>query len=191
MTLSTNVVNEALNCIGFDGSPVTGVSPNFDTSTAGQVAAKSYAPIVAAVARMLDWDFTRTTSVLSLSGNPAPAPWVGGFEYLYPANCAQLWQLLPSVTGPLFNPTPVTWSRGIATVSSVQASVIWTYLASAWATFDGNPLEQTWDSLFRQSVVNLLAVRFANAALGKPDMATFYTETFGPMLQLSRDRMDS
>lgn len=185
------VVNEALSCIGFDGEPVTGVAPNFDSSTAGQIAANSYAPIVAAVARMLDWDFTRTTRALALSGNAAPSPWTGGFEYLYPTNCAQLWQLLPAAVVDANNPAPITWTRGVALIASVQSSVIWTMLASAWATFDGNPLEQTWDSLFHQNVVGFLAARFANAALGKPDMAQFYMEQFGPMMQLSKGRTDS
>ena len=185
---SNSVVNEALNAIGYDGPAVTGTAPSFDSSTPGQIAANVYAPSVAAVARSHGWAFTRTAASLTTTGNAAPFPW--SYEYTYPANCVDLWQVTPaSLTDP-YNPIPVDWARGIALVSSVQTSVIWTNVQNAHAVYNGNPLESTWDPLFHQAVVNYLAYRFAVANLGKPDLCQMYIEQFGQMAQVAATRDD-
>ncbi len=185
---STSVVNEALAAIGYDGAPVTGAAPNFDSSIPGIIAAEVYSPCVEAVARAHQWSFARTTAALSATGNAAPFPW--SYEYAFPAYCVDVWQLSPSSITDRFNPTPVTWARGISVVSGVQSSVIWTNLASARAVFNGNPHESAWDSIFHQSVVNYLAHRFAIANLGKPDLMAAYLEEWGQTMQLGIGRDD-
>jgi hypothetical protein len=187
---STQVVNEALNYIGYDGPAVSGVAPNFDSSNPGQIAQNVYAAAVAAAGRMNNWDFPRTFARLGLSGNNAPWPWA--YEYDYPANCVEIWQITP-LSGPSDpnNPIPVTWARGIAQVSNVQSSVIWTDQQYACAFFNGNPLEATWDALFRALVVRYLASAFAMANLGKPDVAQSYFDSVGGMLQIGAARTDT
>ncbi len=187
MVTSTEIVNQALQLIGNNQAPVTGVAPNFDTSTAGQAAAKLYAPTVAAVARQFGWDFARTKTSLSLTGNTAPAPWA--YEYAYPTGCVEVWQLMPATITDPNNPLPVNWSVGNALVSSVRSRVIWTDLASATAVFNSNPPEGTWDSLFREAVVRTLASGLAMATAGRPDTAQGLLESaqaFGSMAA-SRD----
>lgn len=183
---STAIVNEALELIGNDGPPVTGVAPNFDSSAAGKAAAQVYQSTVAAVARQHAWDFARQNATLALSGNTAPFPWA--LEYVYPSNCLQLWQLAPASLVDANDPQPITWVVGNAVVSSVQTRVIWTNLANARAIFNGNPAEATWDSLFRETVTRLLASKLAMALAGKPDTAQGLLETVGSFQQIAVER---
>ena len=166
---STDIVNEAINLIGDNQAAVTGVAPTFDSSPAGKAASALYYPTVNAVARQHGWDFARNTVVLTSSGNTPPFPW--SYEYVYPTNGVQIWQLLPASLTDANNPLPVRWAVGNALVASVQTKVIWSNLASASAYYNNAPGEATWDALFRASVVNLLARGLALAINGKPDTA--------------------
>jgi hypothetical protein len=186
---SSAVVNEALYLIGFDGPAVTGAAPNFDSSTAGQAAATLYATAVEAVARMHAWDFARTSSILSLTGNLAPFPWA--YEYNFPANCVQVWQLAPASLCDANNPYPINWLRGAAVVNSVMSSVIWSDTPNAQAIFNGNPIESAWDPLFRADVVRYLASEFSIALLGKPDLAQGLMGQVGEMTQVGASRSDT
>src|SRR5271165_2273917 len=121
-TTSQDVVNEALAWIGYDGFPVSGPAPNFDSSTPGQIAQRTYPYAVAAVSRINSWSFPRTVATLVVTGNTAPFPWP--YEYGFPANCIDVWQLMPTSLADHNNPVPVAWARGISIVSSVQSSVI-------------------------------------------------------------------
>ena len=183
---SQDIINEAIQIIGDDQPFVTGQAPNFDNSAAGKVASKIYASVVATVARQFAWSFARTTAALSLTGNTAPFPWA--YEYLYPAGCVQVWQLAPASLADPNNPLPINWARGIALVSSVQSSVIWTNQASAHAIFNGNPAESTWDSLFRQTVVRMLASELAMGVAGKPDASQMALESAGAFSKLGEGR---
>lgn len=191
MSLSADVVNEALQLIGYDGPAVTGAAPNFDTSTAGQAAAELYAPAVAAVARMHSWDFARTSAVLTLTGNTPPFPWT--FEYAFPENCVQVWQLVRPMADVLtpFDPTPQEWVRAANIVDGVQVSVIWANLANASLIFNGDPVESAWDPLFRAAVVRYLGSEFAVALLGKPDLSMSLFEQVGTLTQLGATRADN
>ena len=183
---STDIVNEALQLIGDDGPPVTGVAPNFDSSTAGKAASKVYVSTVAAVARQFAWDFARQNAALSLSGNTAPFPW--SYEYVYPSNAVQIWQLTPASLTDANDPQPVTWIVGNSVVSGTQTKVIWSNLATAQAIFNGNPAESTWDALFRQTVVRLLGSTLAMALAGKPDTAQGLLETVGAFQGIGTER---
>ena len=175
MTTSTDIVNEALQLIGDNQPPVTGVAPGFDTSTAGKAAALLYGSVVAAVGRQFEWDFARKTVALALTANTAPYPWT--YEYSYPSNGIEVWQLLPGSETDPNNPLPYNFAVGNAIVSGAQARVIWTNLASAYCTYNNNPNENTWDALFHQAVVRLLASGLSMALAGKPDLANLMIQS--------------
>lgn len=189
MSLSSNVVNEALQLIGFDGNAVTGSAPTFDTSTAGQSAALFYNDSIAAVTRLHQWDFARTTAPLVLSGNPAPFPW--SYEFIYPEDCVQLWQVTPQTIADVNNPAPSDWVRGVNIIGSIQQSVIWTNVSLAQAIYAGSPTPASWDPVFRANVILYLASRFAVSLLGKPDLAQSLFEQVGTMTQIGSTRSDT
>lgn len=175
MTTATDIVNEAIQLIGDNQPPVTGNAPNFDSSPAGKAAAVLYVPCVQTVGRRFGWDFARNLFALQLSGNPANVLWQ--FEYLYPGNGVQVWQLLPSVLADANNPLPVNWSVGNTVVAGVQKKVIWTNLVAAMANYNNAPNENTWDPLFREAVVRQLASELGMAIAGKPETAREYLES--------------
>ena len=176
MALDSNAVaNEALLYMGGDQPPVSGESPGFDNSTVGQALQYVYEPVVQFVARQFGWDFGRAIVALSLSGNPAPVGWT--YDYLYPTNGVELWQLLPPTIVDVNNPLPVNWSVGNTEVASVQTKVIWTNLQNAIATYHNNPTEATWDPGFHQAVVRLLSSVLASAIGGKPDLTQLLLES--------------
>lgn len=169
MTTSTDIANQALTLSGNDGPPITGVAPNFDDSPAGQAAAKFYTPCVQTVARQFGWDFSRNTVALGLSGNSAPVPW--SYEYLYPTNGVEVRALLPGTIADPNDPLPVNYIVANNAVSGIAKRVIQTNLANAVAVYTNQPNEDTWDAVFREAVVRLLASEFADALNSKPDTA--------------------
>lgn len=176
MTVTSNdIANQALQLIGDNTPPVSGNSPTWDGSPAGIALSKLYAPCVAAIARQFGWDFGRNTVTLALSGNTAPFPYT--YEYLYPGNGVQIWQISPGALTDKNNPLPIQWATGNALVSSVQTKVIWTNQASAQAVYNNNPSEATWDTLFREAVVRLLASELAGALPARPDTAQSLLES--------------
>ena len=193
MLTSTDIVNQAINLIGDDMPPVTGVAPNFDTSTAGKAAAQLYTLCVQAVGRQFGWDFARNQVTLTASGNVAPFPMGMPFEYLYPSNGIQVWQLGPDFTAVAFdpnNPAPVNFSVGNTLVLGVQTKVIWTDQAAARAIYNNSPTESTWDPLFQMAVVRLLASAMAMAVAGKPDVAESMLASGSAFETLGESRQD-
>ena len=181
-----NVVNEALGLVGFDGAPVTGSAPTFDSSIQGKNAARIYVPAVQAAARQYEWDFSRQIVALSTSGNTAPFPWA--YEYLYPALAVQLWQVTPASLADPNDPRPVNFVVGNAQVLSVSTKVIWSNQASAVAVYNGLPPVSVWDSGFRAAVVRLLASGFAMAGAGKPETSQNAMENFGQFIAGASER---
>ena len=186
MAVDVDVVNEALALVGFDGAPVTGNAPSFDSSTSGKIASRIYVPAVQAVARQFEWDFSRQIASLSLSGNAAPFPW--SYEYLYPALAVQLWQVTPPSLTDANDPKPVNFVVGNAQVASVSTKVIWSNLASAVAVFANQPGPNVWDPAFREAVVRLLASEMAVAIAGKPDTARDLFEQSGSFAGIGAGR---
>ena len=186
MATDVDVVNEALAQVGFDGAPVTGSAPSFDTSIQGKIAARIYVPTVQAVARQYEWDFSRQVAALSLSGNTAPFPW--SYEYVYPALAVQLWQVAPPSLADPYDPRPVDFVVGNAQVSSVSTKVIWSNQASALAIYNGLPPVSVWDAGFRAAVVRLLASGFAMGGSGKPDTSQSQLEAFGQFAANASER---
>lgn len=188
MTTATDIVNQAIYLIGDDQTPVTGVFPTFDNSLAGKAASLLYALTVRAVGRQFGWDFARNVVNLTLSGNPAPLGF--SFEYLYPGNGVEVWQLLPPTQVDPNNPIPLNWVVGNTLVSSVQTKVIWASQQNAVAVYNNNPNENTWDALFQQAVVRLLASAMAMALKGKPDIAAGMLESGSAFESIGETRED-
>ena len=189
MTVTSNdVANEALQYIGDNMPPVTGVAPTFDNSPAGLALQKLYVPAVQTVGRQWGWDFARNIVSLTASGNTPPVGWA--YEYLYPSNGIEVWQLIPATITDANNPTPVTWSVGNTLVSAVQTKVIWSNLATAKAAYNNNPNESTWDPIFREAVVRLLASELAMAISGKPDTSQALLESGAAFESLGEGRPD-
>lgn len=183
---SNQIANQALLYMGGNMPPVTGLAPTFDNSTAGKALQRLYVPCVQTVGRQFGWDMARRLIALTLSGNPANVLWQ--FEYLYPANGVQIWQLVPSVILDANNPLPTTYSVGNTLVAGVQTKVIWSNLANAMMNYNNNPTENVWDSLFREAVVRLLASELAMAIAGKPDVSQGYLQSGGAFEKISEER---
>jgi hypothetical protein len=178
MTSSNDIANEAIQLIGGNQPFVTGQNPTWDNSASGLILQKIYSSCVATVQRQFGWDASRNQSALQLSGNAAPAGWL--YEYLYPSNGIEVWQISPASLTDQNNPLPVDWNVGnnLAPVQgiSTQVKVIWTNVQNAVAIYNNNPVESVWDSLFREEVVRLLASELSMALAGKPDAAQGYFE---------------
>lgn len=171
---SNDIANQALQLVGNNAPAVTGFAPNFDSSAAGIALSKLYAPCIQTVGREFGWDFARKQVALALTGNTAPAQW--SYEYGYPGNAVEVWQLLPSSGIDPNNPLPQRWAIGNAIVSGAQQRVIWSDLQNALANYNDNPNENSWDSLFREAVVRLLASELNIALAGKPDTSQMQME---------------
>lgn len=186
MSATSDVVNEALQQMGGNNQkPVTGSAPDFDTSAAGVAAKYLYNPCVAFVARSFEWDFARFTAALQVSGNVAPDPW--DFEYLYPEDAVQVWQVKPPTTDPN-DPLPTTWARGNVLVSGTQTAVLWTDIENAVAVYNNNPSPTIWDPGFRQAVVRLLASEFALGLAGRPGTSQVLLSSAGMMAEIAKAR---
>lgn len=187
MSADADVVNEALQLIGGNKQPlVTGSAPSFDSSPAGVAAANLYLPTVYTVGRRFGWDFARASVALVVSTNAPPFGW--SYEYVYPGNGIQVWQITPPTAPDPNNPLPVNWQIGNAVVGGVQKRVIWTNVASASAVYNNAPSPTAWDSLFREAVVRELASAFAMALNGRPDTAQGQLEAAGAFAQLGNER---
>lgn len=183
---STDIANQAIQLMGGNQPPVTGVAPNFDSSAAGVALSKLYSPCVQTIGRQFEWDMARSTVTLTLSGNTAPFPWA--LEYIYPPNGIEVWQLTPATLSDPYNPLPTTWVVANAVVSGAQKRVIHTNLASARAVYNNNPNEDSWDADFREAVVRLLASELALAIAGRPDTADLLLRSSGAFEKIAEGR---
>lgn len=178
---SNDVANQAIQLVGNNVPAVVGQAPAFATTgpggTSGPALNRLYAPTVAAVARSHEWDFARRTVALAASGNIAPVPWA--FEWVYPTNGIQVWQVMPTVLADPNDPLPVNWDEGNVVVGAVTKRVLYTNFSPAQAVFNNNPNEDVWDATFRQAVVELLARALAMALAGKPDLAETLLQSYG------------
>ena len=187
MTVTSNdVANQAIQLIGNNVRPVTGNAPSFDSSTAGVALAALYTPAVQTIGRQFGWDFSRNLVTLTTTGN---TPFLYTYEYLYPTNGVEVWQVLPA-TVDANNPLPVTWTVANTLVSSVQTKVIQTNAANAKAMYNNAPTETTWDPLFREAVVRLLASELSMALFGRPDSAESYLQSGAAFESLGEARPD-
>lgn len=186
---SADVVNEAIYMMGDKVSRVTGDSPTFDQSTAGIAAQILYVPTVEAVARAYEWDFARRRVSLTVSGNAAPFPMGYAFEYLYPTNGIEVWQILLPVVDP-YDPLPINWNVGNTLVGDpqTQTKVIWTDVEDAVAIYNNNPSPGLWDAGFNDAVVRRLSSLFAMALAGRPNTMEAIQASSIVALQLATSR---
>ncbi len=184
---SNDVVNQALQLMGGNQPTVNGYAPTFDSSTAGRAAAALYYPTVATVTRQKAWGFTRKEAALQVSGNGPPSGWQ--FEYLYPADAVQVWQLTSPAADPN-DPRPVNYEEAVTVANNQTVKVLRTNLVNAYAIYGSTPPESTWDSLFREAVVSLLASNFAMAIAGKPDAMAALQERGAAFEQIGEGRDD-
>ena len=185
---SNDIVNQAIQLFGNNQPRVTGNAPNFDSSPTGKAAALLYGPCVQTVGRQFGWDFARNSFALAPTGNVAPFPWA--YEYTYPANGIEIWQLLPATVADPNDPLPVNWSVGNTVVGSIQTKVIWTNQSGAVAIYNNNPTESTWDPLFREAVVRLLASELGMALAGRPETSQNLLESGAAFESLGESRPD-
>jgi hypothetical protein len=164
---SNTIANQAIQLMGDNQPAVTGLAPNFDTSTAGIALQNLYFPCVRTVARQFGWDYARNTAILVPSGNVAPFPYL--FEYLYPPNGIQVRQVMPQGIPDINNPLPINWAVGNVIVGGNQVKVIWTNLPAAQVVWTNMPSESTWDPLFQEAVVRLLASELSIALASRLD----------------------
>ena len=188
MTTSNDIANQAIQLIGDNQPFVQGQAPAFDNSAAGKALQKLYQPAVATVARQWNWDLGRASIGLTLTGNTPPLDYA--YEYQYPSNGIEVWQLVPPTQSDPNNPLPQNWSVGNAVVNNNQIKVIWSNLQNAQATYNNNPNENTWDPLFRESVVRLLASELSVALLGRPDTAQLNLESAAQFESIGEGRPD-
>lgn len=193
MALTSNdIVNAALQYVGNNQPAVGGQWPNFDTTgpaaTVGKAANLLYGNAVKTVGRQFGWDFARHSVALALTDNTAPFPWA--FEYLYPNDSVEIWQLLPATLADPNNPLPIRWNVGNVIVDGVQKKVIWSNLATAHAYYNNNPTESTWDSLFVETLVRLLASELSMATAGRPDTAQSLLDSGSAFETLGETRPD-
>lgn len=168
MTITSNTIaNQALQMVGDNMPTVTGEAPTFDDSTAGVALQWLYTPCVQTAARQFAFDFARNTVGLTLSPNAAPHPWI--YEYVYPTNGVEVWQIMPASDADPNNPSPTNWLPANAVVNGTQQRVIHTNVQDAKAVFNNAPGPEAWDALFRESVVRLLASELAIAINGAPE----------------------
>lgn len=183
---ATDVVNQAIFMIGDKVPPVTGNLPDFDSSAAGIAAKYLYAPCVAFVQRTFEWDASRKSIALSIAAGAAPLGFQ--FQYLYPTNGIEVWQIVPGTITDPNNPLPTNWLPGNAVVASVQKRVIWTNVVGAIAIYNNNPTEDNWDSTFREAVVRHLASEMAMAIAGRPETSQHMLETSSAARQIAMSR---
>ena len=189
MTVTSNdIANQAILILGDDQPFVQGQAPSFDQSAAGKALQKLYAPCVATVQRQFGWDASRNVVALTLTANPPPLGFA--YEYSYPGNGIEVWQLMPQTLSDPNNPLPVNWDVGNNQVAGTQTKVIWTNLQNAQAVYNNNPSENTWDALFRETVVRLLASELAIALAGKPDTSQLLLESGAGFGNLGEQRPD-
>ena len=186
---SNDIANQAILILGDDQPFVQGNAPTFDQSAAGKALQKLYAPCVATVQRQFGWDASRNAIALALTGNTPPMPgWQ--YEFAYPGNGIEVWQLMPPVLTDPNNPLPVNWDVGNNQVAGTQTKVIWTNLQNAQAVYNNNPTEAVWDALFRETVVRLLASELAIALAGKPDTSQLLLDSGAAFGNLGEQRPD-
>lgn len=183
---SNDVANQAIQLIGDNQPPVSGQAPNFDSSPAGIALSKLYYPCVKTVMKQFEWPFTRSTLALVATPNTVPFPW--GYEYYYPVNCIEVWQLLPPAFSDPNNPLPINWVVANDIIANVQQRVVLSNLKNALAVFDNAPSEGAWDDEFREAMVRLLASELAIALGGKPDTSQSLVQTGSAFESLAEGR---
>lgn len=169
---------------------VTGQWPNFGGSPAAETLNILYGACKATVQRQWGWDASRNLVTLIATGNVGPFPPPFAFEFGYPSNGIQVWQLVQSVEVDPNDPQPYNYLVGNTTVSGVQKKVIWAEFAAMAAIYNNNPTEDVMDPMFLEAFRRLLASELAIALAGKPDTSTVLLNSASSFETLGESRQD-
>lgn len=181
MVTSADITNRALQQIAAEAT-VAGLVPNLTGGGASSGAANIlYNSVVLLLLREQDWEFARTSIALTASGNVPLAPWQ--FEYLYPADCVKVRQVVPfDQSG--FDPQPVPWSVADRINGPSPVKVIGCNVANAQLIYTtSNVTENEWDSMFTEAMVRTLGSELAMALGGRPDVSRVKLGEAGSILQ--------
>lgn len=158
-----SIINRALTEIAAR-QPITTL-----TGAEGVAAAQLYQPAVEFLLRQQAPEFARATITLSVGAGTAPIGWAQ--QYLYPVDCMEVRQIVP-VTYDVFDPQPIRWDVGTATIAAVQTRVIWTNVATARMVYTTNAVtESEWDAMFQEQVVRYLGSMLIMPIGGRLDMS--------------------
>lgn len=185
-TTSQEIVNQAIQMMGDNQPAVTGQYPSFDSSPAGIALNKIYGPCVQTVGRQHGWDMARHTIALTPSAQTPPVDWP--YEYLYPTNGIQVWQIIPPTISDPNDPLPVNWIVANNIIGGQQQRVIHTSVQNALARYNNNPNENTWDALFREAVARLLASELLLAIAGRPESSQLMLQSGGAFETIGEGR---
>jgi hypothetical protein len=181
-TTAANLVNRALVEIGSQ----TQITSLTDGSPYADIALQVFDPFFFFLLRQGDWDFSRTTAVLTTSLSVVP-PW--SFAYVYPPDAARLRYLIP-VGYDSLDPLPVHFAVGTI-VGGQPNKFIWTDVAITAAIYSFETsdltLDQT-DSVFQESLVRMLASAFSMANAGRPDYSKIMLEWASQFEQIGEGR---
>jgi len=165
MVDSASITNRAAAQIGAQAT-VTGAVPNLTGGGAVSGYANTlYQGVVEMLLRDADWEFSRTTAPLAVTGNVPLEPWQ--FEYEYPTDCLKIRQITPATLSTL-DPQPVQWSVAerasgkVIGCNIINAQIVYTTNAAA---------ENEWDPMFQETVVRMLASELSMAGVGRPDFS--------------------
>lgn len=155
------IVNLALDAIGYPQS----IGDLYEGTLAARVAVRWYAQTRDAALRSKDWSFAERTVALTLTGFPAPAPWL--FEFAFPGDCLRVRQIYPNPPGnfPVLDPRPQLFANINDTLNfSPPRQVIVANISPASMTYTGQVLDPSqWDANFVERLMSMLARRFAIA----------------------------
>lgn len=185
---STSIAQQALDLCGNNMPKVSGVAPTFDNSTAGLILQDLYVPTVQAILREYGWDAARRFLALTLSGNAGPFQGGYTYEYLYPPVALEIWELQPQNQSDLNDPLPYRWTVGNTLVNGVQTKVIWSSLQNAFASYNNNPSEATWDAGLQEAIIRALASKLAIALVSKPETAALMSQTAQAAAEMNKSR---
>lgn len=188
---SNTIANQAIQLMGDNKPPtVVGEWPNFDDSTAGVALNLLYGACMATVQRQAMWDASRNQVALVATGNVGPFPPPFTFEFGYPTNGIQVWQLAQTVEADPNDPQPYNYLVGNTLVSGAQKKVIWAEFASMVAIYNNNPTEAVMDPLFLEALRRLLASELSIALAGKPDTAQMLINSGSAFEGIGENRSD-
>lgn len=178
MPTAAGIVNAALQFTAAQAPAVTGISPTFDSSVAGQAAQVIYLPTVQMLIRAMEPRFAWTVHNLVAQSNPtlignSAVPFAG--ELTYPADCLVLKELAPVQSSIVDINDPDSIRAMVAydpLVTGGPAKVILCDPAAAVAVYYSSSVtEAQFDPSFVEALIRHLANPLGMAVAGRPDFA--------------------
>ena len=86
------------------------------------------------------------------------------------------------------DPLPTNWVPANAVIAGTQKRVILTNVRDAKAVYNNAPGPESWDALFREAVVRLLASELSIAIAGRPETSQLALDSYGAFAALGQSR---